>query len=280
MAQRIMQYQAALQLAVQAPQMYDLPLLHRQMLEVLGIRDADKIVPLEDETQVTDPVTENMNIINGKPVKAFIFQDHEAHIQTHVSLIEDPKIIEIMSQSPTAKVSEAAMASHISEHVAFAYRAKIEEELGVPLPSPEEKLPEDIELRLSRLVAPAAAQLTGKDQREAQMQKQMEESEDPIIQMQQQELQIKQRQVEAKAQSDMAKIELDLKKSMDKSGLDRDKLETQERIETAKLGARIAADNSREQLESKKIASKEQVEGAKLGRDIAKDLMGNKNSDG
>ena len=280
MAQRIMQYQAALQLAVQAPQMYDLPLLHRQMLEVLGIRDADKIVPLEDETQVTDPVTENMNIINGKPVKAFIFQDHEAHIQTHVSLIEDPKIMEIMSQSPTAKVSEAAMASHISEHVAFAYRAKIEEELGVPLPSPEEKLPEDIELRLSRLVAPAAAQLTGKDQREAQMQKQMEESEDPIIQMQQQELQIKQRQVEAKAQSDMAKIELDLKKSMDKSGLDRDKLETQERIETAKLGVRIAADNSMKQLESKKIASKEQIEGAKLGKDIAKDLMGNKNSDG
>jgi len=280
MAQRIMQYQAALQLAVQAPQMYDLPLLHRQMLEVLGIRDADKIVPLEDETQVTDPVTENMNIINGKPVKAFIFQDHEAHIQTHVSLIEDPKIIEIMSQSPTAKVSEAAMASHISEHVAFAYRAKIEKELGVPLPGPEEKLPEDIELRLSRLVAPAAAQLTGKDKREAQMQKQMEESQDPIIQMQQQELQIKQQQLEAKTQSDMAKIQLDLKKSMDKSGLDRDKLETQERIETAKLGVRIAADNSMKQLESKKIASKEQIEGAKLGRDIAKDLMGNKNSDG
>ena len=280
MAQRIMQYKAALQLAVQAPQMYDLPLLHRQMLEVLGIRDADKIVPLEDETQVTDPVTENMNIINGKPVKAFIFQDHEAHIQTHVSLIEDPKIIEIMSQSPTAKVSEAAMASHISEHVAFAYRAKIEKELGVPLPGPEEKLPEDIELRLSRLVAPAAAQLTGKDKREAQMQKQMEESQDPIIQMQQQELQIKQQQLEAKTQSDMAKIQLDLKKSMDKSGLDRDKLETQERIETAKLGVRIAADNSMKQLESKKIASKEQIEGAKSGRDIAKDLMGNKNSDG
>ena len=221
-----------------------------------------------------------MNIINGKPVKAFIFQDHEAHIQTHVSLIEDPKIIEIMSQSPTAKVSEAAMASHISEHVAFAYRAKIEKELGVPLPGPEEKLPEDIELRLSRLVAPAAAQLTGKDKREAQMQKQMEESQDPIIQMQQQELQIKQQQLEAKTQSDMAKIQLDLKKSMDKSGLDRDKLETQERIETAKLGVRIAADNSMKQLESKKIASKEQIEGAKSGRDIAKDLMGNKNSDG
>ena len=140
MAQRIMQYQAALQLAVQAPQMYDMPLLHRQMLEVLGIRDADKIVPLEDEIPITDPVTENMNIINGEPVKAFIFQDHEAHIQTHTALIQDPKIMEIMSQSPTAKASEAAMASHISEHVAFAYRAKIEKELGVPLPGPNEKL--------------------------------------------------------------------------------------------------------------------------------------------
>ena len=280
MAQRIMQYQAALQLAVQAPQMYDLPLLHRQMLEVLGIRDADKIVPLEDEIPVTDPVTENMNIINGEPVKAFIFQDHEAHIQTHVSLIEDPKIMEIMSQSPTAKASEAAMAAHISEHVAFAYRAKIEKELGVPLPGPDEKLPEDIELRLSRLVAPAAAQLTGKDQREAQMQKQMQESEDPIIQMQQQELQIKQQQVQAKSQADMAKIQLDLKKFTDKSDLDREKLATQVKIETAKLGAKIASDNSRDQLESKKIASKEQLEGAKLGKDIAKDLMGNSNSNG
>ena len=280
MAQRIMQYQAALQLAVQAPQMYDMPLLHRQMLEVLGIRDADKIVPLEDELPVADPVTENMNIINGEPVKAFIYQDHEAHIQVHTALIQDPKILEIMSQSPTAKAAEAAMAAHISEHVAFAYRAKIEQELGVPLPGPDEKLPEDIELRLSRLVAPAAAQLTGKDQREAQMQKQIEESEDPIIQMQQQELQIKQQQAQAKAESDMAKIQLDLKKIMDKSVLDREKLATQEKIETAKLGARIAADNSREQLESKKIASKEQVEGAKLGTAIAKDLMGNKNSDG
>ena len=280
MAQRIMQYQAALQLAVQAPQMYDMPLLHRQMLEVLGIRDADKIVPLEDEIPITDPVTENMNIINGEPVKAFIFQDHEAHIQTHVALIQDPKIMEIMSQNPTAKASEAAMASHISEHVAFAYRAKIEKELGVPLPGPDEKLPEDIELRLSRLVAPAAAQLTGKDQREAQMQKQMEESEDPIIQMQQQELQIKQQQAQAKAQSDMAKIQLDLQKAMDRSGLEKEKLATQERIETAKLGARIAADNSRDQLETKRIASKEQVEGAKLGREIAKDMMGDNNSNG
>ena len=274
MAQRIMQYQAALQLAVQAPQMYDMPLLHRQMLEVLGIRDADKIVPLEDEIPITDPVTENMNIINGEPVKAFIFQDHEAHIQTHTALIQDPKIMEIMSQSPTAKASEAAMASHISEHVAFAYRAKIEKELGVPLPGPNEKLPEDIELRLSRLVAPAAAQLTGKDQREAQMKEQIEQAKDPIIQMQQQELQIKQQQAMSKAQSDMARIQADLQKAAEKSALEREKMQQEERLEGAKLGVRIAAENSREELESKRIASKEQLEGAKLGVDIAKDLLG------
>lgn len=273
MAQRIMQYQAALQLAAQAPQMYDLPLLHRQMLEVLGIRQADKIVPLEDEVEIADPITENMNIINGEPVKAFIYQDHEAHIQSHVALIEDPKIIEIMSRSPTAKASEAAMAAHISEHVAFAYRANIEKELGVPLPGPNEPLPEDIELRLSRLVAPAAAQLTGKDQREAQMEQRMQEAEDPIIQMQQQELQIKQAQAQAKAQSDMAKIQVDLQKAADKSSLEREKLSQQERLERAKLSARIAADNSREQLESKRIASKDQLEGAKLGKEIVQDLM-------
>jgi len=274
MAQRIMQYQAALQLAAQSPQMYDLPLLHRQMLDVLGIRDADKIVPLDDEVPITDPVSENMKIINGEPVKAFIYQDHEAHIQTHVAILQDPKVMEIMSQSPTAQVSQAAMAAHISEHVAFAYRAGIEKELGTSLPGPEEKLPEDIELRLSRLVAPAAAQLTGKDQREADMQKKMEEAEDPIIQMQQQELQIKQQQAMAKAQSDMARIQADLQKAEGKSALEREKMKQQERLEGAKLGVKIAADNSREQLESKRIASKEQVEGAKLGVEIAKDLIG------
>ena len=150
MAQRIMQYQAALQLASQAPQMYDLPLLHRQMLEVLGIQDADKVVPIEDDIKPTDPVTENMNLINGDPVKAFMYQDHEAHIQVHMSLMQNPQIAELMGQHPNAQAAQAAMAAHIAEHVAFGYRAKIEEELGVHMPAPDEPLPEDIELRLSR----------------------------------------------------------------------------------------------------------------------------------
>ena len=244
------------------------------MLEVLGIREAEKIVPLEDEVPITDPVTENMNIINGEPVKAFMYQDHEAHIQTHMAAIQDPKIMELMEQSPTAQVAQAAMAAHISEHVAFAYRANIEKELGANLPGPEETLPEDIELRLSRLVAPAAAQLTGKDQREAQMKEQMEQAKDPIIQMQQQELQIKQQEAMSKAQSDMARIQADLQKAAEKSALEREKMEQEERLEGAKLGVKIAAENSREELETKRIASKEQLEGAKLGVDIAKDLLG------
>ena len=274
LAQRIMQYQAALQLAAQAPDMYDLPLLHRQMLEVLGIRDAQDVIPDEDAIDPTDPVTENMNIINGKPVKAFIYQDHEAHIQSHTSLVQDPKILELISQSPTAEAIQAAMAAHISEHVAFQYRSEIEKELGVPLPPPDQPLPDDVEFRLSQLVAPAAAQLLGKDQKEAEMKKQQEEAEDPILQMQRQELEIKQQQAQAKAQAEMAKINLDMQKAASKDELERAKLDLQERTDRAKLGAKIAAENSAEELEDRKIASKSEIEGTKLGVQIVKDLMG------
>ena len=273
LAQRIMQYQAALQLAAQAPQMYDLPLLHRQMLEVLGIRDTEDIIPDEDVINPSDPITENMHIINGEPVKAFIYQDHEAHIQAHISLVQDPKILELIGQSPTAQATEAAMAAHISEHVAFQYRREIEKELGVPLPSPEEPLPDDIEYRLSQLVAPAAEQLLGKDQKEAEMQKQQEQAEDPILQMQRQELEIKQQEAQAKAQAEMAKINLDIQKAASKDELERARLDLQERTDRAKLGVKIAAENSKEELESRKIAAKSEIEGAKVGVNIAKDLM-------
>ena len=274
MAQRIMQYQAALQLAAQAPDMYDLPLLHRQMLEVLGIRDTEDIIPDEDVINPSDPVTENMHIINGEPVKAFMYQDHEAHIQSHMAMVQDPKILELLGQSPTAQATQAAMAAHLSEHVAFQYRREIEKELGVPLPSPEEPLPDDIEYRLSQLVAPAAEQLLGKDQQEAEMQKQQEEAEDPVLQMQRQELEIKQQQAQAKAQAEMAKINLDMQKAISKDQLERDRLDLQERTDRAKLGAKIAAENSKEELESRKIAAKSEIEGAKIGVGIAKDLMG------
>ena len=273
MAQRIMQYQAALQLAAQAPDMYDLPLLHRQMLDVLGIQDADDIVPSTEASDPADPVSENMAIINSAPVRAFIYQDHEAHIQTHMSMVQDPKIQEMLGKSPNAQGMQGAMSAHISEHLAFQYRSEIEKELGVPLPPPEEKLPDDIEHRLSQLVAPAAAQLLGKDQKEAEMQKRQEEEEDPILQMQRQELEIKQQEVQAKAQAEMAKINLDLQKLQSKDQLDQQRMDLQERIETAKLGAKIASENSKEELETRRIASKEQIEGTKIGVEIAKELM-------
>ena len=276
MAQRIMQYQAALQLAAQAPEMYDMPLLHRQMLEVLGIRDADKIVPTDADMKPTDPVSENMDLLNGKPVKAFIYQDHEAHIQTHMSLLQDPQVMEVMAKSPNAKKAQAELAAHVQEHLAFKYRQGVEKELGVPLPPPDEPLPEDIEYRISQLVAPAAAQLSGKAQREQQMEQAQKQMQDPLIQIQMQELQIKQADVQRKAQAEMARIQLDMQKAMAKSQLDQAKLEQEKDIQTAKIGAQIARDNAQEQLEEDRIASQEQIAGAKLGVDIAKDLMGNK----
>ena len=276
MAQRIMQYQAALQLAAQAPEMYDMPLLHRQMLEVLGIRDADKIVPTDMDMTPTDPVSENMNLITGKPVKAFVYQDHEAHIQTHMSLMQDPKVIEIMGKSPNAQKAQAELAAHVQEHLAFQYRQSVEKELGVPLPSPEQPLPEDIEYRISQLVAPAAAQLSGKAQQEQEMAQAQEQMQDPLIQIQMQELQIKQADAQRKAQAEMARIQLDMQKAMAKAQLDQARLQQDKEIQTAKIGAQIARDNSQEQLEEDRIASQEQIAGAKLGVDIAKDLMGNK----
>jgi hypothetical protein len=274
MAQRIMQYQAALQLAAQAPEMYDLPLLHRQMLEVLGIRDADEIVPTDKDMKPTDPVSENMNIINGKPVKAFIYQDHEAHIQTHMAMIQDPTIMEIMGKSPNAKKVQAELSAHVQEHLAFKYRQEIEKQLGVELPPPDEPMPEDIEYRISRLVAPAAAQLSGKAAKEKQMEENQKQMQDPLIQIQMQELQIKQQQVQQRADAEMAKLQLEAQKAMAKAQLDQQKLDQQSQIEQARLGVKISETNSKDELESKRIASQEQIAGAKLGVDIAKDLMG------
>ena len=274
MAQRIMQYQAALQLAAQAPEMYDMPLLHRQMLEVLGIRDADEIVPTDKDMKPTDPVSENMNIINGKPVKAFIYQDHEAHIQTHMAMIQDPSIMEIMGKSPNAKKAQAELSAHVQEHLAFKYRQDIEKQLGVELPPPDEPMPEDIEYRISRLVAPAAAQLSGKAAKEKQMEENQKQMQDPLIQIQMQELQIKQQQVQQRAEAEMAKLQLEAQKAMAKAQLDQQKLDQQSQIEQARLGVKISETNSKDELESKRIASQEQIAGAKLGVDIAKDLMG------
>ena len=273
MSQRIMQYQAALQLAQQAPQMYDLPLLHRQMLEVLGIRDADKIIPTTDDIKPTDPISENMNLMIGKPVMAFIYQDHKAHIEAHTSAMNDPKIAELLNMSPDAQVKQAALAAHVAEHVAFQYRQDIEKELGVALPAVDSTLPEDIEYRLSQLVAPAAAQLTGRVQQEMQAQQMAEQAEDPVLQLQKAELELENIKIETKASTDMARIQADLTKAAARDDLDRDKLAAEQKIEGAKLGVKIAETNTQEELESRKIASKDKLAGAKIGMEIAKELM-------
>jgi hypothetical protein len=200
MAQRIMQYQAVIQLAAQAPQIYDLPQLHRQMIEVLGIKNAEKLVPVEEDEKPRDPISENMSLLRGKPVKAFIYQDHDAHIAAHTSFLQDPMIAQQMGQNPMAQQMNAAAQAHIAEHLAFLYRKRIEEKMGVPLPPPDEKLPEDIEVQLSRLVAQASTQLMQQNVQQAQQAQAMQQAQDPIIQMQQQELQIKMQDAQTKSQ--------------------------------------------------------------------------------
>jgi hypothetical protein len=200
MAQRIMQYQAAIQLAQGAPQIYDLPQLHRQMLEVLGIKNADKLVPVDDDMKPRDPISENMAFLTGKPTKAFIYQDHDAHIAVHTSMMQDPLVMGQMGQNPMAQQMQAAIMAHVAEHVAFQYRNQIEERLGASLPAPNAELPEQVEVQLAKLVAQAAQQLTQMHQGEAAQKQAQQQAQDPIVQMQQQELAIKQQDAQTKAQ--------------------------------------------------------------------------------
>jgi hypothetical protein len=200
MAQRIMQYQAVIQLSQSAPQIYDLPQLHRQMIEVLGVRNADKLVPIEDDMKPRDPVSENMAFLNGKPTKAFIYQDHDAHIAVHMALMQDPLMAAQIGQNPQAQKMMAEIQAHIAEHLAFAYRKKVEEQLGVPMPKPDEDLPEDVEVQLSRLVAQASQQVLAQSKGQAAQQQAQQQAQDPLVQMQQQELQIKMQDAQTKAQ--------------------------------------------------------------------------------
>ena len=200
MAQRIMQYQAALQLAQGAPQIYDLPLLHRQMLEVLGIKNAAKLVPIEDDMKSVDPISENMAFLNGKPTKAFIEQDHDAHITVHNSFLQDPMIAQVVGQNPMAQQMAAAVHAHIAEHLGYSYRLKIQEKLGATLPMPNTELPPEIEAQLSKVVAMAAQQLMQANKANAAQQQAQQQAQDPIIQMQQKELEIKAQDVQIKGQ--------------------------------------------------------------------------------
>lgn len=267
MAQKVVQYQAVMQMAQGAPQLYNLPYLHRQMLEVLGIRNADKLIPIEDDLRPTDPVSENMNIINSKPVKAFIYQDHDAHIAVHMAAIQDPQIQKVVGQSPAAPAMMAAMAAHISEHVAFAYRKKIEDASGVPYPAPDAKMDEGTELEISRLAAAAASKVLMESQQRAQQEQAQQQAQDPIVQMQQAELQLKGREVAIK-ENDLKikqqKVLVDAAAEKDKLDIERERIASQERIAGLQVGAKVAT--AKGQLESK-----DKLEGMRLGVEVAKE---------
>ena len=215
MAQRIMQYQAVIQLAAQAPQIYDLPQLHRQMIEVLGIKNADKLVPVSDDMTPRDPVSENMAFLTGKPTKAFIYQDHDAHIAVHMALMQDPVMAAQIGQSPQAQKMQAEIMAHVSEHLAFAYRKKIEEQLGVPLPAPDTEMPEEAEVMLAKMVAMASQQVLAQSKGQAAQQQAQAQAEDPVIQMQMQELKIREQEARIKGM----KVSGDLQLKSEELGL-------------------------------------------------------------
>jgi len=266
MSQRVVQYQAVIQLSQTAPQIYNLPELHRQMLEVLGIKNVAKLVPIEDDQKPQDPVTENMNMLKGKPVKAFIYQDHEAHIQTHMSAAQDPIIQQMVGQSPMANQIQGALAAHIAEHVGFAYRKKVEEAVGIPLPGPDEELPEDVEVQVSRLVAEGSKRVLAQSQQQAAQEQAQQQAQDPLIQMQQQELalkqgelQLKQAEMQMKQQLQQAELQLKQQQMALNAAAKSDELELAEK--------RLAFDAVKA---SDELELKGQAEGVRIGAEIAK----------
>jgi hypothetical protein len=265
MAQRVVQYQAAMQLAQQAPNLYNMGKLHRQMLEVLGIKDADEIIKLPDDIKPADPVTENMAILKQEPVKAFKYQDHEAHIAVHIAAMQDPKLQEIVGQSPFAGAIQASMAAHITEHVAFQYRKEIEKNLGVSMPDEEKPLPEDVEIEISRLSAQAAEKLLRKDQAEVAQEQAMKQQQDPLTQIQQRELALKEAEFEHKKQLDIAKLQADVQVKEANIELQEDRLKSEERREGARLGVKVATETDKARREDMKS-------GIELGREMAREM--------
>jgi hypothetical protein len=238
MSQRVVQYQAVIQMAQMAPEIYDLPKLHRGMLEVLGIKDADKLVPLPDDQKPRDPVAENMAVLKGEPVKAFFYQDHESHIKVHMSAMQDPIVMQLIGQNPKAPQLQAAMMAHVAEHVGYAYKMKIEQQLGMPLPPEDEKLPPEIEIQLSAMMAQAAQQVLQQSQSQAAQQQAQQQQQDPLIQMQQQELKLKQDELALRKEEVQGKLALENKK------IQMDAL--------AKAG-QLKHDKFRQELENKKL---------------------------
>ena len=273
MSQKIMQYQAALQLAQSAPQLYNLPLLHRQMLDVLGIKDAKKLVPLPDDQKPKDPITENMNALKGEPMKAFIYQDHEAHITVHMSMMQDPKIMQLIGQNPQAQMMMGALMAHIQEHLGFEYRRQMEEMIGVPIPYAENEdydMPEEVELQIARLAAPAAQKLLQQDKTAIAAQQAQQAAQDPLVQIQQAELQIKAQEVQIK----QAQLQSDTAAKSQQMAIEQERIASQERIANMQMAAKAQKDQVelqvQREIEGAKLASKERLEGSKIGVDVAK----------
>jgi len=254
MAQKVVQYQTVLQLAQTSPELYDLPQLHKQMLQTIGVQNVDKLVPTEEDQKPKDPVSENMDIITNKPAKAFLYQDHEAHIKVHMNAMQDPVVQKLMANNPNAEKFAAALQAHVAEHLALGYRVKIEEQLGTQLPPQDEQLPPEIEAQLSRLLADASDQLLQQNMSEAQQQEAQQKAQDPMVQMQQQELQLKQGELERKAAKDKADNEI----AMAELQIEAAKLESDERQALQKLMAdgvaKEGALNVQQLIEGAKLA--------------------------
>jgi len=265
MAQRIMQYQAALQLSTQAPQLYDMGKLHRQMLEVLGIQDAADIIKLPEDIKAKDPISENMAILKQEPVKAFDYQDHEAHISVHQAAMQDPKIQQILGQSPFAQAIQAAAMAHINDHTALQYRKEIEKQLGVPLPAEGEFLPEDVEFELSRLTQMAAQKLLAKNQAEAAQQQAQQQAQDPVLQMQMKELELKEMKIKGDLQIEQQRLQMDAQNKSENIAVQRERIQSEDSREGARIGVRIAEKDQDADREDKK-------EGVRMGIDIANRL--------
>lgn len=258
MAQKVVTYQAALQLSQGAPDIYDLPYLHREMLEALGIKNVDKIIPLEDDMRPRDPVSENMDLMNSKPVKAFLYQDHAAHLKVHMSAMQDPKIQQLIGQNPRAQQIGAALQAHIAEHTAFQYRIEIEKMLGVALPPEDTDLPEDVEVELSRSVAMAAEKLLQKDQAEVQQQKAQQQAQDPLLQLQIRQQQLKEAEFQHRQAMENKQFELKTMEAQAKVATENKRIDTQAEIAGAQIGAK-------QESEKQSIANEQYIEGVKLG---------------
>ena len=259
LSQRVVQYQAVIQMAQMAPDIYDLPQLHRGMLDVLGIKNADKLVPLEEDMKPTDPVTENQNVLKGEPVKAFLHQDHQSHIQVHMSMLQNPTIAQLIGQNPRAPMIQAALTAHVAEHVGFMMRQQIEQQLGMPLPPEGEQLPPNVEIALSGMMAQAAQQVLMQDQAKAAQMQAQQQQQDPVVQMQQQELQLRAKEVELKEK----KILVDAAIAADKQELEEQKVSGQLELEALRVGAQINESKNKAQFEQERA-------GVQLGVDIAK----------